>query len=817
MPDEELTLILSLRDEATKQMKSARAGIVAAGAAIAAAGFTAGKKWDDATKTIVAGTGATGDALKGLQADYQAVAKYGDSAATVIADLNTHLGLEGEELQRVSAAVLKAGVDSNLFGDVSAQLGLDAKGAAEFLDDLTVASQGTGVDIDILTRTIGKSSARWQAAGGDMDDLAATVIKAADEFGPSGLRGAMSEIMQEVDKGLIPSVASLESQLGETTGAVERTYEASKTWRDTITETKNAALAYLGPGGDMVGAIGSAASGLALAGPQMLTWIKGIKFATIAQRAWNFAMNLNPIALAVTAIALAGIAIYKWRDQIWGFLKGAWNGLISGLEKGYNRLARFVPGMKEVTFGMKFELEPAVEAAAVAVEHLAVEAEPVPSILDQIGVSAETASPKMRDFALTTDKQWVAYQRLWEIGTPVNRVLASSALNLGDIGKTLPSVSAGLVGAGGIAAALATTGGAATSFMTTLSNTITPDAITGIFTAAFTGGGGVLGALKAIGAQLAGSLSKHFLTPLSTFLSSGLQSIFIGGGGAAAGAAVGGGAAAAGGAAAGAGGGIGIGGLVGAIPGWGWAIAGVAAAALFFKGWGGPDKAEQEARAIFAGFHKGATDALGGTQRFADEVQRAIDDGWDRTLAESRAGFILWGTDAGKTYDAAFADYGRYEKAVRDGNTALMKQIDAEYAAYRSGSKATMIQVTSDAKQMERGVSDSLSALSRRPWEVKIKYRGIRTGQHGAIEGRQHGGPVSAGHAYVVGEGGKSEIFVPGQSGSVVPNNGIPTADEIGAAIVAALHRVPLVVPQDAVTDAMLRNAPRRQALHGTA
>ena len=298
MADEELTLILRLRDEATKQMKSARAGIVAAGAAIAAAGFTAGKKWDAATKTIVAGTGATGDALKGLQADYQAVAKYGDGAATVIADLNTHLGLEGEALRMVAEAALKAKVDTNLFGDVASQLGLDAEGAAGFLDQLTVASQGTGVDIDILTRTIGKSSARWQAAGGDMDDLAATVIKAADEFGPSGLRGAMSEIMQEVDKGLIPSVASLESQLGDTTGAVERTYEASKTWRDTITETKNAALAYLGPGGDMVGAIGSAASGLALAGPQMLKWIKGLKLSTVAQRAFNLAMKLNPISVS---------------------------------------------------------------------------------------------------------------------------------------------------------------------------------------------------------------------------------------------------------------------------------------------------------------------------------------------------------------------------------------------------------------------------------------------------------------------------------------------------------------------------------------
>ena len=89
MPDEQLTIILKLRDEATKHMKSARAAITAAGAAIAAAGFTAGKKWDEATKTIVAGTGKTGAALKVIQKDYQAVAKFGDGAASAVADLNT--------------------------------------------------------------------------------------------------------------------------------------------------------------------------------------------------------------------------------------------------------------------------------------------------------------------------------------------------------------------------------------------------------------------------------------------------------------------------------------------------------------------------------------------------------------------------------------------------------------------------------------------------------------------------------------------------------------------------------------------------------
>ena len=60
---------------------------------------------------------------------------------------------------------------------------------------------------------------------------------------------------------------------------------------------------------------------------------------------------------------------------------------------------------------------------------------------------------------------------------------------------------------------------------------------------------------------------------------------------------------------------------------------------------GGPSEAEREARTMFAGFHKGVLDTLGGTQLFVDEVQVAIAAGWDRTLAETRAGFILWGTD----------------------------------------------------------------------------------------------------------------------------------------------------------------------------
>ena len=695
MPDEQLTLILKLRDEATKQLKSARAGIIAAGAAIGAAGFTAGKKWDDATKTIVAGTGATGEALAGLQDDYQAVAKYGDGAATAIADLNTHLELQGDELQMVAEAALKAKADTNLFGDVAAQLGLDAKGAAAFLDDLTASAQGSGVDIDVLTRTIGRSAARWQAAGGDMKGLTATVIQAADEFGPSGLRGAMSEILQEVDKGLLPSITSLEKQLGDTTGAVERTYAAGKTWRDTLREMKDGALAYIGPGGDMIGAIGSAASGLALAGPQMLTWIKGLKLATIAQRAFNLAMRLNPIGLVVTALVLAGAAIWKFRDEI---------------KDGFGQVVAFA---QNLYLGVKEWMSDKLGAIFDGVK----------AKVDAVTGFFKTMKDKVVGNSIIPDM-------VNQIGGEFTRM-----------------------------------GGLMTSQMSDATNKMI-----NIFTSAFTSGGGFIGAIKGVATQAVGAVAKLFLTPLASALSSGLKGIFAGGGSvlASTGLSLGAGT----GAAAGAGGGIGIGGLIGAIPGWGWAAAGIAAAALFFKGWGGPSKAEKEAREIFGGFHAGVVDALGGTQRFAEEVQLAIDQGWDRTLAESRAGFIIWGQAAGKTYDEAFNDYSRYERAVREGNTSLMRQINRDYAGLRA--------------------------------------------QAASLPGRAAGGPVSGGSPYVVGERGP-EIFVPSSSGSVAANKSLPTAEEIGAAVAAAMQRAPLVVPQDPVTDALYRNGPRRAALKGYA
>ena len=65
---------------------------------------------------------------------------------------------------------------------------------------------------------------------------------------------------------------------------------------------------------------------------------------------------------------------------------------------------------------------------------------------EEAAESIEEAAESMRDFALTTDVQWAAYQRLWEIGTPVNDVLVSQKLALDGLAGVVPGVTSGFSG-----------------------------------------------------------------------------------------------------------------------------------------------------------------------------------------------------------------------------------------------------------------------------------------------------------------------------------------------------------------------------------
>ena len=301
--------------------------VAAGGAAMAAVGALAARSWNDARRVIVDGTGATGDALDGLMGSFDDLAGSikGVTTAeisTALADLNTHLGLTGPALENVSEQAIKAGVDTNLFGSVLKQLDADAGGAVDLLDQLTVVSQATGVSVDQLTATVGKNSARFQAAGGSVEDLVDHVVNAAYEFGPSGIRGAMSETMEEVDKGLIPVVKGLTEHMAdaaaqgvEWSGAVDRTHDATVTLTDRLGALKDGLLVAIGPWGDTLTAVGgvtSAFGGLAMGMPAIVSAMGGV--GTAAKAMW-LAMS-GPTGLAIAAIVAVGAAAWFFRDEI---------------------------------------------------------------------------------------------------------------------------------------------------------------------------------------------------------------------------------------------------------------------------------------------------------------------------------------------------------------------------------------------------------------------------------------------------------------------------------------------------------------------
>ena len=122
----------------------------------------AGLDFEKMEKVLIQGTGASGEALKDLKEQatdvMKTVPESAETVATTIADVNTHLGLTGDELEDTSKLFLDfarvAEVDvSSAIGALDAQLtqfGLSAGDSEEVLGDLLRISQATGVPMDKL-------------------------------------------------------------------------------------------------------------------------------------------------------------------------------------------------------------------------------------------------------------------------------------------------------------------------------------------------------------------------------------------------------------------------------------------------------------------------------------------------------------------------------------------------------------------------------------------------------------------------------------------------------------------------------------------
>jgi len=135
----------------------------AAGAGVAVAFkqfYNVGEIFDEVSDTIRVGTGATGEALAGLENDARRVATTVptsfEQAGTVVADLNTRLGLSGETLQTVASQYLEAGrilgedVDITATSAAFSAFKIEGDAVSGAMDTLFQVSQATGVGMNAL-------------------------------------------------------------------------------------------------------------------------------------------------------------------------------------------------------------------------------------------------------------------------------------------------------------------------------------------------------------------------------------------------------------------------------------------------------------------------------------------------------------------------------------------------------------------------------------------------------------------------------------------------------------------------------------------
>lgn len=152
--------------------------------AIGTAAFASANDLDKAYKNIRAGTGATGDALEELKADFKEVFKNvpddADKVSNALADINTRLGLTGEPLQDMTEQMLtlsrvaKEDVGSiiasttRMFGDWDVAIE-DTSGS---LDMLWKVSQNTGIGVNKLAENLVSYGAPLRAFGYSMEESA---------------------------------------------------------------------------------------------------------------------------------------------------------------------------------------------------------------------------------------------------------------------------------------------------------------------------------------------------------------------------------------------------------------------------------------------------------------------------------------------------------------------------------------------------------------------------------------------------------------------------------------------------------------------
>lgn len=188
------------KDVGGKFGKAILAGVAVVGAGAAAATkalYNIGETFDDVSDTIRVGTGATGQALADLEQSAKNIgrtvpAEFTD-IGTVVADLNTRLGLTGPTLETLSSQFLEAGrilgetVDVGTVTAAFNAFQIEGEATTGAMDRLFQVSQATGIGMNELAQQVQQNAPAVQALGFSFED-AAGMIGTLDKAGLNSSR-----------------------------------------------------------------------------------------------------------------------------------------------------------------------------------------------------------------------------------------------------------------------------------------------------------------------------------------------------------------------------------------------------------------------------------------------------------------------------------------------------------------------------------------------------------------------------------------------------------------------------------------------------